>query len=170
MLQMASVRKPDTFFTKMPHKTFMIKITLSFWGEKGDKCVLCGQISECWALRWPAGITDFRFILQDSVAKYGFSLSNNNAGVDQFCCCLCFVAKTLQGFCISSIHSRRLCGNTFSHAYNKDFFTKNCVHNHRVHGPLCGLKASSPSSLPTQKGWQISSIRFLWLYWGTTSI
>lgn len=83
-LQMASVRKPDTFFTKMLHETFMIKITLSFWGEKGDKCVLCGQISECWALRWPAGITDFRFILQDSLAKSGFSLSNNNAEVDQF--------------------------------------------------------------------------------------
>lgn len=30
------------------------------------------------------------------------------------CCCLCFVAKTLQGFCISSIHSKRLWGNIFS--------------------------------------------------------
>lgn len=40
----------------------------------------------------------------------------------------------------------------FPHAYNKDSFTKNCVHSHahtqRVHGPSRGLKASRPSSNP----------------------
>lgn len=77
------------------------------------------------------------------------------------CCCLCFVARTPQGFCISSTHSKRLTRGEmyFPHAYNKDSFTKYCVHNHahthRVHGPPCGLKSSSPTSLSTQKAWQI---------------
>lgn len=127
---MASIRKPDTFFTKMLHKAFMIKITLSFWGEKGDKCFLCGQVSECWALRWPTDTRLQIYFHRTGWWSLAFLLTRMWVSLNYLtCCCLCFLPKQYRAF---DIHSKRPWGNIFLlHAYNKYSFTKKqCVHKH----------------------------------------
>lgn len=116
VLQMASVRKPDTFFTKMLHESLMIK-SHSPSEEQREINVSCVvrlvsvehwdglQVSQTSDLFYRTVWPRLAFLLATTMLVLINSLT---------CCCLCFVAKTLQGFCISSIHNKRLWQNIFS--------------------------------------------------------